>query len=159
MRMMIVDEIPAWDPSVRSSKRLVHTAKRMLGDPSLAVALLAMTSQRLLSDLQALGFLFESFVAHDLRVYAEAANDSCFYYRDHDGRLEVDYVLENCSSEWIGGEIKPSDSQIDLATQSLTRLAARVPHPPKALVVFTSGSYESLREDGVHVVPLGCLGP
>ena len=159
MRMMIVDEIPAWDPSVRSSKRLVSTTKRMLGDPSLAVALLGMSSQRLLSDLQTLGFLFESLVAHDLRVYAEAANASCFHYREHDGRLEVDYVIEDRSGEWIGVEVKLGDSQIDLAAQSLKRLAARVPRAPKALVVVTSGSYGYLREDGVHVVPLGCLGP
>ena len=158
-RMMIVDEIPAWDPSVRSSKRLVNTPKRMLGDPSLAVALLGVSSERLLSDLTTLGFLFEGLVAHDLRVYAEAANASCFHYREHDGRLEVDYVIEDRNGEWIGVEVKLGNSQIDLAAQSLKRLAARVPRDPKALVVVTSGSYGYLREDGVYVVPLGCLGP
>ncbi len=157
--MMIVDEIPAWDPSVRSSKRLVNIPKRMLGDPSLAVALLGVSSERLLSDLTTLGFLFEGLVAHDLRVYAEAANASCFHYREHDGRLEVDYVIEDRSGEWMGVEVKLGDSQIDPAAQSLKRLAARVPRDPKALVIVTSGSYGYLREDGVYVVPLGCLGP
>ena len=158
-RMMIVDEIPAWDPSVRSSKRLVSTPKRMLGDPSLAAALLGVSSNRLISDLKTLGFLFESLVAHDLRVYAEAAGAACYHYREHDGRLEVDYVVEDRSGDWIGVEVKLGDSQIDSAAESLKKLAGRVPRVPKALVVVTPGSYGYLREDGVHVVPLGCLGP
>lgn len=158
-RMMIVDEVPAWDPSVRSSKRLLSTPKRMLGDPSLAATLLGVSSDGLLGDLQTLGFLFESLVAHDLRVYAEAAEAFCYHYREHDGRLEVDYVLEDRGGEWIGVEVKLGDSQIDLAAQSLKRLAQRVPRPPKALVIITTGSFSYSRDDGVSVVPLGSLGP
>lgn len=158
-RMMIVDEVPAWDPSVRSAKRLITTAKRHLGDPSLAAALLQMSPERMLADLETAGFLFESLVAHDLRVYAEAAGASCFHYRENDGRLEVDYILETRDGDWIGVEVKLGEAQADKAAASLLKLAERVTRKPKALVIITGTTLAYQREDGVHVVPLGCLGP
>lgn len=158
-RMMIVDEVPAWDPSVRSSKRLVTTPKRHLGDPSLAAALLQMSPERMLTDLETTGFLFESLVAHDLRIYAEAAGASCFHYREVDGRLEVDYVLETRDGDWIGVEVKFGAHEIDKAAASLHRLATRVARKPKALLIVTGTSLAYTRDDGVHVVPLGVLGP
>lgn len=158
-RMMIVDEVPPWDPSVRSSKRLINTPKRMLGDPSLAASLLGASSERLLTDLNTLGFLFESLAAHDLRIYAEAAGAACFHYREHDARLEVDYILETRDGDWVGVEVKLGDSKVEEAAESVRRLAHRVQRPPKALVVVTSGSLAHTRDDGIHVVPLGSLGP
>jgi predicted AAA+ superfamily ATPase len=158
-RMMVVDEVPAWDPAVRSSKRLITTAKRQLGDPSLAAALLQMSPERMLTDLETTGFLFESLVAHDLRIYAEAAGASCFHYREAEGRLEVDYVLETRDGDWVGVEVKLGESQLDKAAASLLRLADRVARKPKALVIVTGSSLAFTREDGVHVVPLGVLGP
>ncbi len=158
-RMMIVDEVPAWDPSVRSSKRLITNVKRQLGDPSLAAALLQMSPERMLADLETTGFLFESLVAHDLRIYTEAAGASCFHYREAAGRLEVDYVLETRDGEWVGVEVKLGENEIDKAAGSLLRLAERVTRPPKALVVVTGTSLAYKRGDGVQVVPLGILGP
>lgn len=158
-RMMIVDEVPAWGPSVRSSKRLTTTPKRHLGDPSLAAALLQMSPERMLADLETAGFLFESLVAHDLRIYAEAAGASCFHYREAEGRLEVDYVLEDRDGGWIGVEVKLGERELDKAADSLHRLAERVVRKPKALMVVTGTSLAYTREDGVHVVPLGVLGP
>lgn len=158
-RMMVVDEIPAWDPSVRSAARLTVTEKRLLADPSLAAALLGCSSQRLISDLRTLGFLFESLVAHDLRVYAEAAGASIHHYRERDGRLEVDLVVESTDGNWAAFEVKLGDDAVDAAAISLLRLADRVARPPSAMVVVTTGSYAYRREDGVYVIPLGCLGP
>jgi len=158
-RMMVVDELPAWDPSVRSSARLTVTEKRLLADPSLAATLLGMSSKRLLADLRTLGFLFESLVAHDVRVYAEAAGASVFHYRERDGRLEVDLVIESADGDWAAIEVKLGDEAVDAAATSLLRLAERVESPPAALVVVTTGRYAYQREDGVRVVPLGCLGP
>jgi hypothetical protein len=157
-RMMIIDEIPAWDPSVRSSKRLVTTPKRQVCDPSLAAALLQMSSARMLDDLETTGFLFESLVAHDLRIYAEAEGASCFHYREADGRLEVDYILETRDGDWVGVEVKLGEKEIDKAAASLHRLSDRVARKPKALVVVTGTSLAYTRDDGVHVVPLGVIG-
>lgn len=158
-RMMIIDEIPAWDPAVRSSKRLTTSAKRHLGDPSLAAALLQMSTERMMADLETTGFLFESLVAHDLRVYAEAAGATCFHYREAEGRLEVDYVLETRDGDWVGVEVKLGEGAIDKASSSLLRLADRVSRKPRALMVITGTSLAYTRPDSVHVVPLGVLGP
>lgn len=158
-RMSIVDEIPAWGPSVRSSKRLIATPKRLLGDPSLTAALLNMSSARMIDDLETAGFLFESLVAHDLRIYAEAAGASCFHYREAEGRLEVDYVLETRDGDWVGIEVKMGESDADKAADSLHRLAGRVTRKPKALAIVTGTSLAYTRDDGVHVIPLGLLGP
>lgn len=157
-RMMIVDEVPAWDPSVRSSKRLTVTPKRQFADPSLAAALLNMSTARMLSDLETTGFLFESLVAHDLRIYAEAARAFTYHYREAEGRLEVDYVVETRDGDWMGVEVKLGQAEIDKAAGALRRLADRVTRRPKALVVITGTSLAYTREDGVHVVPLGALG-
>lgn len=157
-RMMIIDEVPAWDPSVRSSKRLTITPKRHLGDPSLAAALLQMSPERMLTDLETTGFLFESLVAHDLRIYAEAAGATCLHYREAEGRLEVDYILETRDGNWVGVEVKLGHNEIDKAADSLRRLADRVPRAPKALVVITGTTLAYTRDDGVHVAPLGLLG-
>ena len=158
-RMMIVDEVPAWDPSVRSSKRLITTPKRHLGDPSLAASLLQMSPKRMLNDLKTTGFLFESLVAHELRIYAEAAGASCFHYREAEGRLEVDYILETRDGHWVGVEVKLGETDIDKAAASLAKLADRVSRPPKSLVIITATSLSYTRDDGIHVVPLGTLGP
>ena len=157
-RMRIVDEVPAWDPSVRSSKRLAATPKRHLGDVSLAVSLLRMTPARMLGDLNTTGYLFESLVVHDLRVYAAAARAGVYHYRELDGRLEVDCVIETRDGDWVGIEVKLGEHEVDKAAESLTRLAERVARPPKALVVITATSLAYTRADGIHVIPLGCLG-
>lgn len=158
-RMRIVDEVPAWDPSVRSSKRLAAMPKRHLGDVSLAVSLLGMTSARMLDGLNTTGYLFESLVVHDLRVYALAARASVYHYRELDGRLEVDCIIESRDGDWVGIEVKMGEHEVDKAADALLRLAARVARPPKALAVVTASSLAYTREDGVHVIPLGCLGP
>ncbi|MBN9608303.1 MAG: hypothetical protein BGO26_20275 [Actinobacteria bacterium 69-20] len=158
-RMSIVDDVPAWDPSVRSSKRLTTTPKRLLADPSLAASLLEMSPSRMLDDLATAGFLFESLVAHDLRIYAEAAGAFCYHYREAEGRLEVDYILETRDGDWLAVEVKLGEAEIDKAAVALHRLAERIPRRPTALLIVTGTSLAYTREDGVHVVPLGLLGP
>ena len=127
--------------------------------PSLAAALLQMSPERMLADLETAGFLFESLVAHDLRIYAEGAGASCFHYREAEGRLEIDYVIEDRDGGWIGVEVKLGETELDKAAYSLHRLAERVVRKPTALVVVTGTSLAYTRDDGVHVVPLGLWGP
>jgi predicted AAA+ superfamily ATPase len=158
-RMRVVDEVSAWDPSVRSSKRLTATPKRHLGDVSLAVSLLGLGPARLLDDLNTTGYLFESLVAHELKVYSAAARAQVFHYREMDGRLEVDYVLEDRAGDWVGIEVKMGEHEVEKAAHSLIALADRVSRPPRALAVVTATSMAYTRDDGVHVIPLGCLGP
>lgn len=113
----------------------------------------------MLNDLKTAGFLFESLAAHDLRIYAEAAGASSLHYREAEGRLEVDYGVETRDGDWVGVEVKLGQSELDKAAESLRRLADRVARKPKALVIMTGTSLAHTRDDGVHVVPLGLLGP
>lgn len=152
---MVIDEVPAWDPSVRSSKRLTVTPKRHLGDPSLAAALLRMSPTRMLDDLETTGVLFESLVAHDLRVSADAARAWTFHYRDAEGRLEVDYIIENREGDWVGIEVKLGRIEIDKAADSLLTLADRVARKPKALVVITGTSFAHTRARAVGTLTQG----
>lgn len=158
-RMMIVDELPAWDPKVRSRARLTATQKRLLADPSLSASLLNCSSTRLLKDIETLGFQFEALVAHDLRVHAEAVGFSLYHYRERDGRLEVDLVAESIDGTWAAFEVKLGGNQEDEAAANLLRLRERVEQSPSVLAIITATAYGYQRKDGVWVLPLGLLGP
>ncbi|WP_448058728.1 ATP-binding protein [Cellulomonas hominis] len=159
-RLMIVEEVPAWSPRLRSRTRLAGLAKRHFVDPSLSVSLLGASAARLRSDLETFGFIFESMVTRDLRVYADALDASVHHYRERSGDLEVDLVVERRDGAWIGIEVKLGQHRVDEAATALHALAdRRVARPPEALVVITGGEYAYRREDGVDVVPLATLCP
>jgi uncharacterized protein len=158
-RMMVIDEIPAWDPGLRSRARLIGVDKRLLGDPSLAASLLDCSPPRLLGKLNTLGLLFEALVARDLRVYAEHVGGTVFHFREQSGRLEVDLVVERTDGRWAAFEVKLGGGAVDQAAATLLRMADKVAAPPAALAVVTAGEYGYRRPDGVWVIPLGCLGP
>lgn len=159
-QLMIVDEVEAWSPELRSRTRLMSTPKRHLVDPSLAAALLRSSPDRLLSNLKTLGFLFESLATRDLRVYAAANDASLFHYRERGGELEVDLIVERNDGAWIAAEVKLGGELIDHAAATLLRLATtRTRRPPVALMIVTATEYAYRRPDGVLVAPLGLLGP
>jgi uncharacterized protein len=159
-RLMIVDEVEAWNPELRSRTRLMSTPKRHLVDPSLAAGLLKCTPDRLLQNLTTLGFLFESLAARDLRVYAAANDASVFHYRERGGELEVDLIVERNDGAWIAAEVKLGGEQIDRAATALTRLATtRTQRPPGALIILTTTEYAYRRPDHILVAPLALLGP
>jgi predicted AAA+ superfamily ATPase len=161
-RLMVVEDQPAWSRHLRSKHRLRTAPKRHFVDPSLAVAALRATPDRLLGDLNLLGFLFESLVVRDLRVYAQAADAQVSQYRDSGG-LEVDAILETGDGRWIALEVKLGQGQIDAAAVSLTRFAERIDTAscgsPALLGVVVATGYGYRRKDGVAVIPIGALGP
>ncbi|MPV51153.1 DUF4143 domain-containing protein [Pseudactinotalea sp. HY160] len=159
-RLLLVEDLPAWSPDLRSRTRLLSLPKRHLADPSLAVALLGADAGRLQRDGETLGFLFESLVTRDLRVYAQACDATVSHYRERDGDLECDLVVEEADGTWAGFEVKLGPAAIDTAASNLLRLAStRVKRPPAALVVVTTGQFAYQRDDGVIVVPLAALQP
>src|SRR5690606_39176257 len=115
----------AWAPHLRSKHRLRTAPKRHFVDPSLAVAAMRATPDRLLRDLNLLGFLFESLVVRDLRVYAQAADAQVAQYRDSGG-LEVDAIVEARDGRWVALEVKLGAGQIDVAAASLKRFVERI---------------------------------
>lgn len=157
--MMVVDEVEAWRPAMRSRTRLIGVPKRHLVDPSLAAGLLDVSPTRLLADVNTLGVLFESLAARDLRIYAEAADGRVFHYRERAGDLEVDLVVEHPDGAWAGFEVKLGGRLIDDGAAALLRMSTRIASAPSALAVITGTEYGYRRPDGVWVLPLGSLAP
>ena len=161
-RIMIVENQPAWPTHLRSRSVLRSKPLRHLADPSLAVAAVRATPDRLLREPDFLGLLFESLVVRDLRVYAQAADAEVFHYREKGG-LEVDAIVQSDAGPWAAFEIKLGEGRADGAARNLLRLARRVDPErmgePRALGVIVSSGYGYTREDGVQVIPIGALGP
>lgn len=161
-RLMIVEDLPAWSPALRSRSLLRTAPTRHFVDPSLAVAALDTGPDRLLRDVETLGLLFEGLVVRDLRVYAQALDASVYHYRDSDD-LEVDVIVQKRDGAWAAFEVKLGQSAIDRAAANLLRLASKVDRDkheaPAALVVVTGWGYGYRRPDGVLVVPIGALVP
>lgn len=161
-RLMVVENQPAWAPAMRSRVQLRSSPKRHLVDPSLAIAALNGSPTKLLSDLETMGTLFESLVVRDLRVLAQPLDGRVFHYRDNKG-LEVDAVVSCTDGRWGAFEVKLGASRIDEAAASLLAFAAKIDTSacgePGVLAVVTGTGLAYRRRDGVHVVPIGTLGP
>jgi predicted AAA+ superfamily ATPase len=161
-RLMVVEDQPAWAPHLRSRHRLRMAPKRHFVDPSLAVAALRATPDRLLRELKLFGFLFESLVVRDLRIYAQASDAQALQYRDSSG-LEVDAIVETGDGRWMAFEVKLGSGQIDDAAASLRRFAERIDTArcgsPALLGVIVASGYAYRRHDGIAVIPIGSLGP
>ena len=104
-RVFVIEDQPAWSAHLRSRSRLRKSPKRHFVDPSLAVAALRSGPDRLRSDLESFGLLFESLAVRDLRVHAQAHDAEVYHYRDNTG-LEVDAIVETAAGAWMGVEIK-----------------------------------------------------
>ncbi len=160
-RLMIVEDQPAWNTHLRSSHALRTAPTRHFTDPSLAVAALRATPDALLKDLNALGLLFESLVVRDLRVYAQALDGQLSHYRDQ-SQLEVDAIVD-IGDRWAAFEVKLGPGQIDQAADTLVRFADRVDTTrrgdPALLGIIVGSGYGYVRPDGIHVIPVGALGP
>ena len=159
-RLMIVENLPAWNAHIRSSATLRSAAKLHFADPSIACAALGLTAGRLADDLGTLGMMFESLAVRDLRIYAQAFDARVRHYRDSSG-LEVDAIIEKADGAWMAVEIKLGAGAADGAATSLLKLAARIDTQktpaPSALVVLTGNGFAHRRPDGVFVVPLAAL--
>jgi predicted AAA+ superfamily ATPase len=161
-RLMVVEDQPAWAPHLRLRYLLRSAPKRHFVDPSLAVAALRATPEALLRDLSLFGFLFESLVVRDLRVYAQANDAQVLQYRDSSG-LEVDAIVQAADGRWAAFEVKLGTGQVEVGAQALDRFARQIDTaksgPPAALGVIVGSGYGYAREDGIHVIPIGALGP
>ena len=161
-RMYYTDDIPAWDPALKSPVRMRTAAKRHLADPSLAVAALGSNPQALLAVLKYLGNLFESLTLHDLEVYARNCDAEVFHYHDSTD-LEVDAIVQRRNGAWMPVEIKLGVDQEDDGADNVIRLANKMTkrgerEPAALLVIVWVGEVGHVRNDGVQVVPLDALG-
>ena len=160
--LSIIEDLNAWEPSLRAKARISRTPKRYFADPSLAAAALGASPDTLLKDMPTLGMLYEALCIRDLRVYAQKNHGQVFFYRDNVG-LEADAVVALRDGRWGLIEIKLNQSQADAASDLLRRVANKVDQTimgaPSFLLVVTADGYAYRRNDGVYVVPIGCLKP
>ena len=161
-RLMIVEDQPAWTPHLRSRYVLREAEKRHFVDPSLAVAAMRASPERILRDLNLFGFLFESMVVRDLRVYAQSIDAAVLQYRDSDG-LEIDSIVETSDGRWAAFEIKLGGSGVDDGAANLRRFVKRIDTAkcgePVALGVIVGTGYAYTRQDGIAVIPITTLKP
>lgn len=161
-RLMVLDNQPAWRPHLRSKAALRQAPRRHFCDPSLAVAALGGSPDRLLKDLEWLGLLFESLVIRDLRVLAQALDGEVFHYRDQYG-MEVDAIVQLRDGRWGAIEIKLGPGQVEAAAAGLLRFRQQIDTrrtgEPAFLAVVCGSGYGYRRADGISVVPVGALGP
>ena len=161
-RLHLIDNSEAWQPHMRSRTRLRSAAVRYFVDPSLGPAALGVGSRELMSDPQSLGFHFEALVMRDLRVFAHALRGRVDSWRNAEGR-EVDAVVSLPDGTWGAFEVKLNPAEADRAAVALRGFASAVDTSvhgePACLGVITSTGAGGRRDDGVHVVPIGALGP
>ncbi len=159
-RLFVVEDLEAWNPSIRSSTPLRVSPKRHFVDSSIACASLGMNHEHLLSDFNTFGFMFESMCIRDLRVYAEAMDGKVYHYRDKNG-LECDAVIVLRDGRWGAAEIKLGANEFDKAARNLKSLEAIIDtekmNKPSFLMIITGSKLGYKRDDGVLIVPIGCL--
>ena len=160
-RLMIIEEQPVWNTHIRSSASLRKTPKRHFADVSLSIAALGADFDSLIHDLNFTGFLFESLVTHDLRVYGQANDAKVYHYQDSYG-LEVDAIVQKYNGDWIAFEIKLGTGQIEEAAANLHKMVSRLDKtkvkPPKSLNIITGTGMSYTRKDTINVISLSSLG-
>ncbi len=161
-KIFVVEDMPAWNPNLRSKTAIRSSDTRYYVDPSIAAAALGIGPNDLLNDLKTFGFLFETLCIRDLRVFADALNGEVYHYRDKEGQ-ECDAVVHLRNGRYGLIEIKlGGDKLIEEGARSLKSMEAKLDtdrmRVPSFLMVLTgTGDYAYRRPDGVCVVPIGSL--
>lgn len=161
-QIFVIEEVPAWNPNLRSKTAIRTTETRYFTDPSIGCAALGVGNGDLISDLKFMGMMFENLCVRDLRIYANSIDGDVYHYRDSNG-LECDSVVHLRNGKFGLVEIKlGGEKLIEDGVFSLLKLASKLDHTkmpePSFLMVLTAvGNYAYCRKDGVWVVPIGCL--
>lgn len=161
-KIFVIEESPSWNPNLRSKTAIRTSDTRYFVDPSIAVATLGIGPKDLLNDLNTFGLIFESLCIRDLRVYAESINGKVYHYRDSSD-LECDAVIHLRDGSYGLIEIKlGGDKLIESGVENLIKLQNKIDtdkmnKPVFLIVVTATGKYAYRRNDGVYIVPIGCL--
>ena len=162
-KIFVIEDMEAWNPNLRSKTAIRTTDTRYFVDPSIATAALGLGPADLMNDLNTMGFFFETLCVRDLRVFAESLKGKVCHYRDKSG-LECDAVVHLRNGQYGLIEIKlGGQSLIEDGAKTLNMLesqidTSRMKDPAFKMVLTATGDYAYRRpEDGVYVVPIGCL--
>ena len=161
-KIFVLEDSLAWNPNLQSKTAIRSSETRYFSDPSIGVAALGVGPNDLINDLSTMGLFFESMCVRDLRVYADALDGAVYHYRDSNG-LECDAVLHLRNGSYGLIEIKlGGEKNIEEGARNLKLLASKIDttkmKAPSFLMILTGTTkYAIRREDGVYVVPVGCL--
>ena len=161
-KIFVLEDSLAWNPNLRSKTAIRTSDTRYFSDPSIGVAALGIGPNDLVNDLSTMGLFFESMCVRDLRIYADAIDGTVYHYRDGNG-LECDAVVHLRNGSYGLIEIKlGGEKNIEEGAKNLKLLASKIDDTkmkkPSFLMVLTGTSrYAIRREDGVYVIPIGCL--
>ena len=161
--LFVIEELPAWNPNLRSKTAIRTKPTRHFVDPSIATAALGVSPEGLFKDMATFGLLFESLAVRDLRVYADVLGAKLYKYKDSKKR-ESDIVMQFNNGDYALIEVKLSgDQEIEDAAKKLAVIRDDIDEEktgkPLFLMVITKGNAALKRKDGVYVVPLACLKP
>lgn len=163
-KIFVIENMPAWNPNLRSKAAIRTSDTRYFVDPSVAAAALRLGPSDLIADLNTFGLLFETLAARDLRVYADVLDGDVFHYRDKNG-LECDAVLHLRNGHYglievkIGGEKWIEQGAENLISLSKIINTEKMYEPSFMMVLTAVGDYAYRRKDGIYVVPITCLKP
>lgn len=166
-KLYVIEDIEAWSPAIRSATAIRTGKKRCFVDPSIAVAAMGASPQSLELDLKTFGFIYECMCIRDLKIYSQALGGTLSYYHDRYG-LEADAVLHLADGRYALIECKLGSREIEEGARHLMELKKLIKERnekekqmplrlPDILIVLTGGKLAYTREDGVKVIPLGCL--
>lgn len=166
-RLFVIEDIDAWCPAIRSATTIRSGKKRAFVDPSIAVAALGLSPDYLEKDLKTFGFIFECMCIRDLKVYSQALKGKVSYYHDRYD-LEADAVLHIGDGRYALIEFKLGSAEIEEGAKHLLKIKELVQmynktekqvalREPDLLLVITGGNMAYTRQDGVKIIPIGCL--
>ena len=165
-RLYVIDDIKGWSPNIRSKTAIRTGPKRQFIDPSIATAVLNLTPERLIYDLNTFGFIFENLCIRDLKIYSQSLGGTLYYYHDNLD-LEVDCVIQLDNGNYGLVEFKLGDTEEEKGAKNLLKLdklikekinnkKTKIPEP-SFLAIITGGNIAYTRKDGVKIIPIGCL--
>nr|WP_318680293.1 DUF4143 domain-containing protein [uncultured Treponema sp.] len=161
-KIFVIEDMPAWNPNLRSKTAIRTSDTRYFIDSSIATASLGLGPDDLIKDLNTMGLFFETMCVRDLRIYAESIDGEVFHYRDKSG-LECDTIVHLRNGSFGLIEIKlGGDKLIEEGAKNLKTFSNKIDtdkmKAPSFLMVLTgTGNFAYRRDDGVYVVPIGCL--
>ncbi len=165
--LYVIDDITGWSPNIRSKNAIRRGPKRQFIDPSIATAVLDLTPEKLIYDLNTFGFIFENLCIRDLKIYSQSLGGKIYYYHDNSD-LEVDCVIQLNNGNYGLIEFTLGSTEEEKGAKNLLKIDklikdkrksktdVNIPEP-SFLAIVTGGKFAYTREDGIKVIPIGCL--
>lgn len=160
-RLYVIENQESYSENYRSPERIGKSPKRHFIDPSLACAVLELNSEKLIDDLNTFGFMFESLVERDLKIYMDYLGGHLYHFRDNTNGLEVDSILEFKGGDYAAVEIKLGNNKIEEAKATLLSFESNMVKKPKFMCIITANSTYVGRdkETGIYILPITALRP